>query len=409
MVKHITLLYLEIKKAFMQLPKILLGTAVFGVLVVLFGFTANTILENSDTSTKVTIALVAPKESDDYTAMLFSYVQEIDYVKSICDFVQLDRDTAFKKLEHNEIIGVILIPENFLKNMVAGIKTSVDIITADNRYNSISPYFKQLVRSASAELGACEAGVYATGNTLIKYSAVADPFYWQDKLGEHYISYALNPSSYFSEKPLTAAGHITMEGFYVCTGIVVVLLLCGILSSELLKRDSSCFIAVIKRSGIPPEWHIFTRLLSISTVFYVILVAVYLIFRLVAIRFTGIALYLPNFGIVELLALFAVVLSVFTFVILIFELCNNTSTASILLFILSTLSLFISGGILPASLLSDGIKALGVAVPSTYWLSALKHMYVGIVQINDIIIVTLIGIGLFCLTGIVNRIRRRIV
>lgn len=409
MAKHFNLLFLEFKKAFTQLPKIILGTIVFAFLAVLFAFTANILLKTSDSSTKATIAIVTPENSDDYTAMLFKYVQEIDSVKGICNFINLDKETAYKKLEKNELMAAIIIPENFLANMIAGIRTPIDMVTANNRYNSISPYFKQLIRSASAELGACEAGVYAAGDALIKYSIVKDPYYWQDRLGEHYISYALNPSSYFDERPLTVAGHITMEGFYICTGIVVVLLLCGILSSEILKRDSNTFAISIKRIGISPEWHLFAKLISISTIFYTIIVAAYLICRLVSIRVTKLAIFLPSYGISELLVLFLVVLSIFSFVIFIFELCNNTSTASILLFLLSTLSLFVSGGILPSALLADGIKFLAPGMITTHYLNILKHMYVGIIETTDVIIVAIICFVLFALTCAVNQIRRRIV
>lgn len=409
MAKHMMLLMLEFKRAFTQLPKILLGTVTFAGLVVLFALTANTIIASTNVKNQATVAIVAPADTNDYTSMLFTYIQDIDSVKGVCSFVNLDKETAYDKLSRNELLAAIIIPDNFLLNMYEGIRTPIELVTANNYVNTISPFFMQLMRSASSELGACEAGVYAATNALFRYSKVADPYLWQDKLAAHYISYAMDPSSYFTEQPITVAGHITMEGFYISTGIIIVLLLCGILSSELLKRDSNTFIVSIRRTGISSEWHIFTKLISISTYFYAIIVALYLILRLVSIRFTELVEMLPAYGFAELLAIYLVIISIFAFVLFVFELCNSTSTASIALFLMSTLSLFISGGILPVGLLPDGIKVLSPYVFTTYYLNALKHMYVGFIDFNDIIILVAIAAVLFGLTSLVNQLRRRCV
>lgn len=407
MAKHLTLLKLEIKKAFLSIPKVLLGTFVFGALIILAGFTSNRLMADSHTEKQMDVALVLPSQTDSYTDLLFSYIQEIDTVKSLCTFIQMDLDTAYQKLEEQEIFAIIQIPDSFLDNMIAGRQMPVEVILTKGGAGTTSSFFRELLQAASDDLGACEAGIYAVGDTLLKFGYGKEAYALQDKLGEHYVSYALNRSIYFTELPVTAAGHISMLGFYICSGILMLLLLGGITCSDILRRDSDSFIAALRRRNISGFNHLTCKLAGISTVFYGIFIAIYGICRLVSIRFTILQDYLPHWGIKELLVLFLIIISIFTFVIFIFELCNNISTGAIALFLLSILFLFISGAIIPISLLPDGFHYISSILPTTYWLSALQHLYSGVVYISDIISVTAATLVLLLLSGITNRLRSK--
>lgn len=409
MAKKLLLLKLEIKKAFLSIPKILLSTFIFGILVILVGLTSDILMKQADSeneSNRLEIALVLPDKSDSATEMLFSYVGEIDTVKGLCKLTHMDAKTAFEKLKKGEIFSILTIPDNFLDNMIAGHQTPVEIILARSGRNTSSAFFRELLIAASNDLGACEAGIYAVGDTLLKFGYGDDAYKFQDELGEFYVSYALERSIYFKNRPVTAAGHITMIGFYICSGIMMILLFCSITCGDLLKRDSACLITALHRQNISGVCHILFKLTGISLVFDLIVTGLYGFLCLVSIRFPEFKKFLPQWGIGELLVLFLIIFSIFTFVTLIYELSNSISTGSIIIFLLSVLFLFIAGSIMPLALLPKGIQQLSVLSPVTYWQNALQHIYMGVIYPIDIFAVTIVAVIMVTASGIINHIRQ---
>ena len=104
--RKLELLKLQIKSAFLSIPKIILGTVVTAVLVIVIS-TCVGIATAQDSDLRMKVAVVYPDydetensdSADDnkefrYIKMAFNYVSEIDTIKNVCTFEYTDRQQA---------------------------------------------------------------------------------------------------------------------------------------------------------------------------------------------------------------------------------------------------------------------------------------------------------------------------
>lgn len=375
MAKHLFLLKLQVKAAFCSIPQILGGTVIFTMLLFLLGFASNKLLLDAPDAEQMNIGLVLPKEDNPYTQLLFSYVEEVDTVKSMCTFHAADRETALNNLDNGSFFSVILIPDRFMDSLIGGFPTPVTILLAKSGRNSSSAFFRQLLQAGADDFGACEAGIYAMGDFLRTFAKNENIGSREDQLGRVFMSYLLDRAVYFDHLSLTPAGDLSMGAFYLCAGVVMLLLLSGITCMDFLKRDAFALTLSLRREGVPPGILPLYKLAGISLMFYALLAGAYPVAWLVSIRFPQVVPPSVFPGPASLACLFVLTASVFSFVIFIFQLADNPALGAIALFFLSALFLFVSGGIIPLSLLPDGLKAIAPVVPSFAWLKFMQQIY----------------------------------
>ena len=92
MKKKLTLLALQIKSAFISIPKIILGTMVIGFFVVLLSAGIG-MASSRDNDERMKVAVVYPEHNEreensefKYIKMALNYVSEIDTVSNVCTF-----------------------------------------------------------------------------------------------------------------------------------------------------------------------------------------------------------------------------------------------------------------------------------------------------------------------------------
>ena len=368
MAKYLLLLWFQIKAAFKALPKLICATLVFAMLVVLIGFCGTKMLNNSKNSDKMNIAVVLPPDGDSYTALAFSFLSEIDTVKNICTFKEMSKNSAYEGLRDGSIYAVILVPDNFVNHIMDGTNTPANIIFPTSGINTKSSLFRTLINSGVTDIGAAQAGIYAVDDVCNYYKIKDGIVKSEEFLNEAYFSYALDRSVYFKTDTIAATGNLTITEFYICSGIVLLLLLSGISCSDLLKRENSALSASLKRRRIPVSLLFVYKIIGVSLVYFTMLIFAYIMTSLAKIRFPSISNVLVTLNFTSFISLFLLIFGIFSMVLFIFQLANSQSLGVLLLFTLSTLMLFISGGFIPSSLLPEIVQKIGVFLPTTYFM-----------------------------------------
>jgi len=103
-------------------------------------------------------------------------------------------------------------------------------------------------------------------------------------------------------------------------------------------------------------------------VYFTMLIFAYIMTSLAKIRFPSISNVLVTLNFTSFISLFLLVFGIFSMILFIFQLANSQSLGVLLLFTLSTLMLFISGGFIPSSLLPEIVQKIGVFLPTTYFM-----------------------------------------
>ncbi len=368
MAKYILLLQLQIKAAFKSLPKLIAATILFATLVGLVGFCGTKLLDNNHKNKRMDIALVLPPDADSYTTLAFSFLSDIDTVKNMCAFETIDREDAFEGLRNRSISAVILIPDNFVNHIMDGTNTPANIILPRSGVTSESMLFRTFVNAGVADLAAAQAGIYAVDDVCRYYTIEDGISQSEDFLNPEYLSYALNRTECFKTETITSTGSLTTIEFYICSGIVLFLLLSGISCSDLLKRENRTLSLALKRRRIPVFLLFAFKILSVALVFFSIFLFTYFMTSLAQIRFPAISKVLPHLNLISLLSLFFLMIGIFAMVHCIFQFAQTQSLGVLLLFTISTLMLFISGGFVPLSLLPEALQTISVFLPTTYFI-----------------------------------------
>lgn len=368
MAKYFLLLWFQIKAAFKSLPKLIFATLIFATLVILIGFCGTKLLSNSKSSAKMDIAVVLPPDGDSYTSLAFSFLSEIETVKNICTFKEMSKDLAYEGLRNGSIYAVILVPENFVNHIIDGTNTPANIIFPRSGISTKSMFFRTLVNSGVTDIGAAQAGIYAVDD-VCNYYKIKDGIVKSERfLNEAYFSYALDRSVYFKTDTISATGNLTIAEFYICSGIVLLLLLSGISCSDLLKPENSALSISLKRRRIPVFSLFIFKIVGVTLVFFIMLLFSYMMTALAQIRFPAISKVFVTLNFASFVGLFLLIFGVFSMVLFIFQFANSQSLGVLLLFTLSTLMLFISGGFIPSSLLPEIVQKIGLFLPTTYFI-----------------------------------------
>ena len=168
--RKLELLKLQIKSAFLSIPKIILGTIVTAVLVIAIS-TCIGIATAQDSDMRMKVAVVYPDYDDTensdsadnnkefrYIKMAFNYVSEIDTIKNVCTFEYTDRQQAIDGLRNNYYVMAIIVPENMISDIMSGENTPVEVVCQSEGVNNTSMIFREMVRAGGSDLATAEAG-----------------------------------------------------------------------------------------------------------------------------------------------------------------------------------------------------------------------------------------------------------
>lgn len=262
--RKLELLKLQIKSAFLSIPKIILGTVVTAVLVIVIS-TCVGIATAQDSDLRMKVAVVYhdydetenSDSADDnkefrYIKMAFNYVSEIDTIKNVCTFEYTDRQQAIDGLRNNYYVMAIIVPENMISDIMSGENTPVEVVCQSEGVNNTSMIFREMVRAGGSDLATAEAGIYTFDDlfngVLKNYKGLRGTH--ENKLNDIYLSYALNRSIYFKTIDISVKEGLSTVQFYVCTAIVMMLLLSGITCAGNMKGENRSLAKSLKGAGI---------------------------------------------------------------------------------------------------------------------------------------------------------------
>ena len=282
--RKLELLKLQIKSAFLSIPKIILGTIVTAVLVIAIS-TCVGIATAQDSDLRMKVAVVYPdyngtdNKEFKYIKMAFNYVSEIDTIKNVCTFEYTDRQQAIDGLRNNYYVMAIIVPENLISDIMTGENTPIEVVCPSEGVNNTSMIFREMVRAGCSDLATAESGIYTFDDlfngVLKNYRGLRGTH--ENKLNDIYLSYALNRSIYFKTRDISVKEGLSTVQFYVCTAIVMLLLLSGITCAGNMKGENRALAKSFKGAGISAFDTGFARTTGISTVYIVIFAVLFIV------------------------------------------------------------------------------------------------------------------------------------
>lgn len=372
MKKYLLLFYLQLKSTFHQLPKLILGTIIFAGLAGLIAYSGTQLLYKEDTGTHMTAALVLPAENDQYTRAAFSFLNEVDTIRDYCTFVEMSEDEAFDRLRTGDIGVIVLVPDNFVNSIMDGTNLPAQLIFRTSGNFTSSRMFRSLVNAGVGDLAVAQAGIYAVDDTLRSYQlegAIGEAEFY---LNSKYLSYALDRSIYFRGQAVSATGKLSVTQFYLCSGLLLLLLFASITCMDLLTPYSHGIRTAITRTGIPASVLQHNKAFSVAMVYFILFLIVIGCTALVGLRYEEVtallAAIITDFSLIQLPALLLALFATFRLTQLLVSLSHNRIFSVMLLFLASIMMMFVSGAIVPGAFLPPALQRLAALLPTTYLL-----------------------------------------
>lgn len=383
--KHLLLLFFQIKSTLRSMPRLIICTVIFAAAVIALGICGNAILGRSmENTVTVKVAAVIP-EGDSDIALAFNLIANMDSLKSVCEFETLDIDTALAKLDKGELSAIIQIPEGFIDSLMYGSNTPGNVIIPENA-GMESMLFCSLIGAGAQFLSYSEAGIYAVGDLLRLHDFSSSVSSAQDSLYDYYIAYTLNRGNFFKPEPVSATGNLSAAGYYICSGTVLMLLLCGMTVADRFSNRPAAVMESLRASRISKAYIRLSELVGVTLMFFILFAALLLA---AGGSFASEYIELTAGGIFIFLVLTA---SVTSFIMFLCCVADSGLVSVLLMFLSSALMMYASGRIVPSSYLPPAVERIGRLLPTYGWCRLTESITAG--EINAHALIMTVGYGL---------------
>lgn len=434
MKKHLMLLKLQIKSAFLAMPAILAGTLLFAALMGLGAFAAvEASKANRESEQILNVQVVYPKsgggiiDESSYIKEAFGYLEKIDTVKNVCTFEEADNEeTAVDKLKNGETAAVIVIPEKFIRGILNGTNTPVRIIFAENGITTGSSLFREMIKAAAADLSIAQAGVYAMSDVFDLESGDftrAEELKANTYLNAKYLAYVLDRNACYETVEVYGSSSLNIVQFYSVTAIILLMLVGTVVCEMLIKPEPKILRLNLKRAGISAAENYIYKIAAVSLLFWLFYGIAYILCCLAVIRYpavgnvitfvggsgTGAFVLKSGWALNIVKGSFAILLLVvlaFSVAGLVYAIAGKTVSGVIMMFLLSVVMVFSSGCIIPSAMLPAGVTAIGRYFPTTVMAQLCGQAFNGTVTAGTAVAAAAYSAVLIAAAGIVHTVKR---
>lgn len=362
------LLQLECKRAFISLPQIVLGTILFFSLLALILFGGMKLIQSESGFTPIKVALTGDTDGE-YENIGISILENMDSTQSTCEFIRMEESEAYDALETEEVSAVLYLPSGFVQSIVDGTNTPAKLTFSGNTKGLGTTYIRMLTDAGALMLGCAQAGVYsaedfyrANGGEEIRSKSVYN-------LNMRYISKILSRGNIYTSQQIDAMNGFSVFVYYIGAGIMLFFLLSGIAYSTFIKNTGNAFEQQLRFCGISSAYQVLVRLISLFAIlmtnFLLILGIAYILLHGMHIQMDDLAFL--SLSQIPLFILRSIPVLILICMILLFllELTPNAVSGTLLLFLFTFVTGFISGCFLPTEFLPQTLRNLAAFLPTT--------------------------------------------
>lgn len=414
MKKKLEYLRLQIISSFTWVPKIILVSLILAIIIGAAAFGISAYTSNSDDSSLLKVAIVYDdNDNSKYIRQAMSLIADEESVSEVCSLVEMDEESALTGLKDGTVDVVVLIPKGLIRSIMNGQNKTIEMIFPSVGVNNSSYIYQEMINAGTSVVSTAEAGVYSMDDVLnALFSGQKDKqTELENKLSEIYFSYGLDRSIYFSVTDVSKTEGLSTTQFYIATGFMLLLLFSGIVCEKLFVVNNNSLTRVLRISGIKEGYISFSRIMGICLVYTGFFWLVCIFLGIVGLRFPVIFNYYelssPLDLITSLIGLFVINYAILSFIFFIFILIDNTIYKVIGLFIIGIVCMYMSGCIIPSSLLPNAVRIIGNFLPTYYFFRLIGQIMT--TNINPILLFenVLIAVVLTSLASLVLKLRVR--
>lgn len=367
-------LLLQLKAAFKFIPVLFAGTILFGFLAFCIGYAGSRSI-GGGTRLFFKVAVVLP-EDDSLVNIGFNMLTQMESLKDYCEFIQTDRNSAETMLKNSEVYGIVYIPEGFVEDVLNGQNTPAVVILPDNPGIETS-IFRTVLNAGSDTLAYVQSGIYAMTDAYNHFGLSDRIMESSGKLNDHYIRFVMNRSAMYDIRTVSATGSLSQPQFYICSGMVIVVLFLGFLLGNHITGENPKTRVMLRRAGMGYLYTCACRILATALSCTCLITAVLLIVRLLLVNtpLSLLANLLYELSPQSIFFLFLGITAAVSFFFAVYSVAGSGLYGMLLLFCINVVMIYCSGLLLPTAYLPNIAKHIGRFLPAAYMNDLFGSLY----------------------------------
>lgn len=371
MVRFGSWLKTEYKRAVYLLPSIFKKVVVLAILAGMIAFGVQKWISGEGRNQLVQIGYVAAEDA--LTQMAVSYVEDMESVKNWCRLVPVEKEEGERMLEAGELAALIVLPENVMEEILYGGNAPAQLYLSENA-ETFGLMFEELAASAIGLLQTAQAEIYAThALTELFGEGSMELSNMYREIDSFNLEITMNREQYFRIRSLSVTGSQSFAVYYAGALLTLYLLLSGLFFGPYLKRSMPEQNMLSARRGIRFSLQLAGRILPTMLLLLITLCIPAAFWLLPEVRHTLQPVFTLK-GVVLLLLMLGCVAALLQ---LLYQLAYSPGTAVLILGVTTLFMGYVSGCILPSSLLPNSINRLAFFLPTTYIKSAFSFFFSG--------------------------------
>lgn len=362
-------LQLQLKRAFRVLPQLVLGAIALSFVISAIAFCGSKLLYHNENKSKLQVGLVGEEsETSKYGNLAISMLGQIESTQTTCEFILMDKESAYEEFYNGRLAAVLFVPENFVQSIMNGTNTPATLLMRQDTSGLNSALIKELTESGAMLLSSSESGIYSADYLFSNYGNSQSKKQANTDLNAKYLDVIFSREASFSKTQISATNSLSTLQYYMGAGLTVFLLIWGLSCSTLIQNTSRSLEMKLASMGVSYPIQFLIQLFSLFLVYTATFLGITLCLKIALFAFPSIAKTLSLNGLLHVLSFVCgslfVLLFTSTFILLLYQLTSNTISGMLLLFILTVFMAFFSGCILPQSFLPDQIHSIGRFLPT---------------------------------------------
>ncbi|MCM1123005.1 MAG: ABC transporter permease [Eubacterium sp.] len=382
--QKIRYLYVELKKMVGMFPRMLLQAIMLMALIGAIAFCGAKAMEKEPLAVKADIGVVV-REENAMTRMALGYVENLESAAQVCHFVQMDDAEGMQALDKGEIAALIVLPDQLVEGIMNGTNPSVEVLFPKNA--GLEAFlFKELTESGAGLLQVAQAQVYGAYDTAAEYGIMERLSVMQGEIDSYNLAFALDRLAIYRDETVSATGKMSVIQFYAASGAILFLLLSGMAVYPVVQREPLAFRKQLSRQGTGEAWQCFCKWLCGFLCMGLLMCAGWVMLKIagmfapemakrVAASLMGSGKSLHAGAQVGVVLL--IVVTAATFIYLIYSLAGSRSGAILIIFLLSVMMVYLSGGLVPSVFLPKVMQSVGDKLPTAYLIQAAGSVLCG--------------------------------
>lgn len=374
MKRYSKLISLEWKRALKVLPLMLAETLILCVFLGMFLFLCQKLFFTDSFLQRIPIGFVMEEENK-MTELALSYLEGMESISSACEFRKMSPEEGQRALERGEIAALMVLPEEMMEAILDSRNYPVKVYFPRN--SSLGALLiKELTDAGAGMLSVAQAEIYAAYDMNFSLGNPEELSKLEKDINLFNMKFAMARERLIRTQTLQISEEIPLLTHYLASGITLLLMLWGIACGRFLKGDNQAFGRQLLRAGVRRwQW----MLAKLSGTLLVLGIGAICIFGLLAVLLPKLGM--PGMPGIEagitaagLPGLAVMLLCIAALLLFCYQAAPGRSSGMILIFIITIVIIFVSGGFIPAVFLPESLNSLAKWLPGNAFIQIIASL-----------------------------------